>query len=891
MAALFPVLFFVLTLIAFARFRPDADLRKSFLNAAVVWGCVVTGLTEGLSPFGQLTATALKVSWLVASCLAAGVAVWSVCVSRKVGPIRWGGFTRLELAMCASITVLLGMTGAVALWAPPNNWDSMTYHMARVAHWIQDRDLKFWPTPFHPQLHNPPWSEYALLHLTLLKGSDRLVNLVQWFSMAGCCLGVSLVAAQLGAERRGQIASGFFCATLPMGILQATSTQNDYVAAFWLVCLVHFVLEFRSGPTLGNVLGAGVSLGLALLTKGTCFVFAAPLLLGLVVGRGRTLVSRLAAGAGCLGAVLLVAAALNAPQSVRNFELYGDCLVEAEYLDPEKPRWWEYKNEHYSASALASNLCRNVALQLVSPWQRGNELVERAVCGVHRFLGLDVNDPGTTFRAMRFEVRLHPGSTHHEDVASNLPHLLLLGGLAVASGAGWGLALLRGRGTIGATASLVGALALAFGLFCLTIRWQPWHARLHLPLFVLLAPAGGAGLARLRSPGLLLVTLVLGGWAVPYLVYNDRRPLLGEGNVRKTERRTQYFRAFPDLEPSYVGAASFLRQHGYKEVGLKFGFNDWEYPLWVLLTGFDPHGCRVEHVSYGPGSGWEVAARAINNHPAFSPTAVVRINHDWPPPPTIVLGGRTYRIGWLTRTITVYLEARHRRADLAAGELNTAGSYAMGQDAPVDRARRYWVVMSLQQEREHQAELIRSAFRQYLAREPSGAEVTSWIGFLQKEGNETQLRTRLLSSSEFYGRAGNTDRAWVNAVYLELVGHAADAAEEASWLGQLANGASRTAVAFGIATSPAGEGRLVRGYFEQYLGQTGGEAEVADLVSALDQGATGEEVLAVMLASPEFYGRVGSTDECWVNALFPKLLNRNAEADEEGSWLEKLAGR
>ena len=56
------------------------------------------------------------------------------------------------------------------------------------------------------------------------------------------------------------------CATIPMGIMQSSTTQNDYVTALWLVCLASALLAIGRPGSL-PVLGAGASLGLALLTK------------------------------------------------------------------------------------------------------------------------------------------------------------------------------------------------------------------------------------------------------------------------------------------------------------------------------------------------------------------------------------------------------------------------------------------------------------------------------------------------------------------------------------------------------------------------------------------------------------------------------------------------
>jgi 4-amino-4-deoxy-L-arabinose transferase-like glycosyltransferase len=93
---------------------------------------------------------------------------------------------------------------------------------------------------------------------------------------------VSLAAKQLGGDRRAQILTVVVAATIAMGIMQTSSTQNDYVVAFWLVCLVVFVLRLnRQRPGTGLtgealVVGGALGLGLALLTKPTAYVFAVP---------------------------------------------------------------------------------------------------------------------------------------------------------------------------------------------------------------------------------------------------------------------------------------------------------------------------------------------------------------------------------------------------------------------------------------------------------------------------------------------------------------------------------------------------------------------------------------------------------------------------------------
>ena len=90
---------------------------------------------------------------------------------------------------------------------------------------------------------------------------------------------MSLIAKELGADERGQILSVVVCATLPMVILQGSSTQNDAVEALWLTCLVYFLLVMRRRQEWFYPYLVGMSLGLALLTKATAYLLAPPFLI------------------------------------------------------------------------------------------------------------------------------------------------------------------------------------------------------------------------------------------------------------------------------------------------------------------------------------------------------------------------------------------------------------------------------------------------------------------------------------------------------------------------------------------------------------------------------------------------------------------------------------
>jgi 4-amino-4-deoxy-L-arabinose transferase-like glycosyltransferase len=98
--------------------------------------------------------------------------------------------------------------------------------------------------------------------------------------MVGSLIGVSLIVERLKRTSRAALLSAVVAATVPMGVLQASSTQNDYVVTFWLVCAAYSILTTMDAGSmpLSHAAAIGVASGLAILTKGTAYVYLLPFL-------------------------------------------------------------------------------------------------------------------------------------------------------------------------------------------------------------------------------------------------------------------------------------------------------------------------------------------------------------------------------------------------------------------------------------------------------------------------------------------------------------------------------------------------------------------------------------------------------------------------------------
>ncbi len=571
MLILLPLLQFICTFAAIQAISNDKTCwRKSFILASVIWAIVVTATTEILGIFTLLTREALAVSWVLFTIPAL---ILLAEHKRSIQLPKWS-WNSVELAYLLPLSIIIVSIGIIAWLAPPNSWDSMTYHLSRVMHWAQNQSVAHYPTHILRQLHQTPWSEYAILHLQLLSGADRYSNFVQWYSMVGSAIGVSLITARLGGNVCAQLNTALFMVTIPMGILQASGTQTDHVVSFWLVCFAYFVVEFARESAFSRILMGG-SLGLALLAKATAYIFAAPFVIWFIAG---TVIKRRPSNL----LVLVIALMLNLGFYWRNYDLYGNPLGPGEELPNGV---FKYTNDEFSLAVLLSNVLRNTTIHIgTSP--KINVKLEQAMSAAYDALGASISDPKTTWSGTAFQI---PPIKYNEGADGNPIHFLLFGCCA--------LVFVSRRSQVRTTGFYIVGLIAGFLLFCLLLKWQPWNSRLHLPLFILGSPIVGLTLATLRSRRLVYLVgalLIIG--SLPYLLWNQSRPILKRHNIINTTQFEQYFFARHNLYAAYSQVRELVSGNACQDIGLILGIDGWEYPLWVAFQQYESPSIHIRHV-------------------------------------------------------------------------------------------------------------------------------------------------------------------------------------------------------------------------------------------------------------------------------------------------------
>jgi hypothetical protein len=588
--------------------------RVALLQAVLMAGVFVALQSEILGLFHLLTQPFVAGVWLMALLFIAWLGWRTGWLQRGVKRLvaDFQSMSRFTIIILAAFGLICLLLLVIVLIAPANNMDSLLYHMSRVMHWAQDRSLAHYPVAFEVQLTHPIIGELLILQLRLLWGNDLLASLPQWLSLIVCAVAVSLAARMLGAGRKGQLAAAAFAISLPIGLMEATSTQNDYVTAMWLTIMSVFVLyACQEEAGWGEILCIAAALGLGLLTKGTFYPYAVAwgIWLGIHWLRQRKPALFLKRGL----VIVVVVVVLNAGYWTRNLITYGG---------PLGPAGWvaDMSSARYGVKSVASNLVKDIMLNLATPSPRVNQSMVSFVQSTFQ-----ASDPDVA--SFRLDWRWN-----NEDSAGSPIHLFLIV-LSIA-----GVIVLLAMGRLKEHHLLWYCLAafFSFVIFVLAAHYDDYGVRFQLPLLIIWAPVIGSMLTRLSEKWLAPMALVFFfAISLPYVFFNTTRPLVAMKNTPEpyaihplpmlgktksssifyADARSLLFINAPDWNNPLMEATHDIRDSGCKNVGIRIDSSDPEYPIWWLLHA-PQSGVRIETLYYS-----EALRRYAD--PGFKPCAII----------------------------------------------------------------------------------------------------------------------------------------------------------------------------------------------------------------------------------------------------------------------------
>ena len=265
--------------------RP-ASFPSGVLFVYVVASAEAAALTTALSPFHLVTRNGLAVGETVV--LVAAIGAWAT--AGRPGfprpPIRSFaasvGWDPAIVVLAAAVVLSATYELVLVFTVPPNNWDSLTYHLTRAAAWAQHGGVYWIPNAPTDRLNEfQPLAEQQILLFFVATGRAALFAAPQFLAGAAIVAGIRS-ARRLGHAQRASLYAALLFATVPLFALETTTAQNDLIAAAFPIAASALVLE-GSGPGVA-VAGVAVALGIGVKLT-TALVLPIPFALALLHSR------------------------------------------------------------------------------------------------------------------------------------------------------------------------------------------------------------------------------------------------------------------------------------------------------------------------------------------------------------------------------------------------------------------------------------------------------------------------------------------------------------------------------------------------------------------------------------------------------------------------------
>lgn len=576
-------------------YKTYEDKLQTWIESAILWMLYCFCVTEILSVFLAISRGSLFAAWgvldvLLIICLFARrnreAKIVESCTERhsvkswlfdKLG----GQNNRLKvlwlLFACGMIFLVLRIV--------PYNWDSQTYHLARIYHWAQNGSVAHYATHVMRQVGSPVLAAFVKLHVYVLTGSGKSVlNLVQCISYLSCGLLVYGLAKKLAVSRSGCILAAVLFYAMPIAFAEATTTQDHEFATFWCLAFVYLLLDLLQSDekiafdrqTLKKVIYLAMCVAFGYMSKPTVmFAMAMGIAWLCIVMLKRRDSFRVLGYAGIAAAVIL---ALLLPEWMRNLHTFGGIMPSStagEVIGSLHPKH------------LLMNFLKNLSFNTSAVWlYHSADYVQSFLQYLAGLLKIDINSPAIAFGGQEFTIYTAPN--YGCDTAVN-PTVFWLIIVCIVASIILAKELKKDQRQLGYCIAMV----LSFCLLCTITVWSKYVSRFQLTYFALLCPAVAVviDLMKRKLPEKVHAGIV---GAIYFLCITE---CLGLGiyysSMTSDGSDYGFFAIRGNIYADYAEMADAIRTSDCDFVGLLIGGDSYEYPLTQMI---DPD-TRMEHVN------------------------------------------------------------------------------------------------------------------------------------------------------------------------------------------------------------------------------------------------------------------------------------------------------
>jgi hypothetical protein len=579
-------------------FHKKKGLGQSILHALLVTSILIVFSTEYLSYFHLFNKKGLMFFWSALTGILLSKHInkkydFFYVLKYTIKNIKslFEEISSLQKGVLLSLLFILCLIIIQGIAYPPNNWDSMTYHLPRITHWIQNNSIENYPTNITRQIYSPPFSEYAIAQTSILCSGDTFNNLVQLIYLLGTCI-VVIEITKLFSANKNIILLGFCLSfTLPEAVLQASSTQNDLVHSFFLLSALFHSIHFFKRQNFESAIWIGITIGLALLSKIIAFFYVPALLLIIalfaLIKSIRTKNKRPILFLIISGFIILV---INLNFTLRKLDFTNNLSGTSEKIEDG------ITLKKYGVKLLLSTCIKNIALHAdpLFVGDFGNIFAEKT----HLIIGQNLNEKGTNV----FDTKFNAVSfwSNHEDSQPNMIITILFFFCIILLSLN---ILFKKTKLFSLESGLLILITFQFLTLNLIIRWEPWNSRIHTPIFFEIIVFCCLILSKQIKIKQYFYHILISfsiGYAIFISICNHTRPIFCSTKyahkINITDSRyKKYFMNQPEMFPEFEKFYSILCSQKQKtNVGYISHIDGWEYPITSVI--FHNNNINIDHI-------------------------------------------------------------------------------------------------------------------------------------------------------------------------------------------------------------------------------------------------------------------------------------------------------
>lgn len=560
----------------------------AWIKGTLVWcGCLLFHI-EILSAFNMVKWWTVFVFWAAVDLF---LLIWLLKKSRIFKTqILWG---RLYNAVVGHklFTIVFGLMFVYAILTVPYNWDSMTYHLPRIIHWVQNQSVTHYATHNVKQVANPAFHEFICMDIYLLmNNSDIFFNLVQCASFFTNAWIIYEIALKLGCSNKFcRMGVLLFC-SMPISFGEALTTQNDHLTGMFLLFFVYYLLDFLKRDVkicdiekkYSKCIVMAACVGYGYSTKPTVcmgMLFLAFVLLYFCIVRKDSIKILVK----LMVMALIVISILILPEMFRNIETFGAIFPSntgsRQLVGTLNPKY------------LFINGLKNFSFNLPTIYITNSHIIlKNFVCFIAKLLKVDINDPSISEDGREFS--LGEALTFGHDTALNSTILIVAVFCLI-----W--CLYRRKKANRDRKTYTYLVMLLFAVCCTFIRWEPFVSRYMLPYLALMCPMASIWIEDIsenaKNECLKKASYIVVSW----LGITGVLMLFSyHGNIiikQKVSRPEGYFTNRTYIREEYISAVDTVIESGARNIGLMMG-GEYEYPIQYMLKETAE---RIEDVGVG----------------------------------------------------------------------------------------------------------------------------------------------------------------------------------------------------------------------------------------------------------------------------------------------------